>query len=123
MGAIKSYIRLSVKNLAAQEERKQSRESLELSVEQKLIDLLDQFENGNFTVEEYATLAADIMFANIYGQRWFYDELDQRENEFIAEEILYNKLSIEEIQRLRPIDLVAMTKQFVEKTGVFENEK
>jgi len=123
MGAIKSYIRLGVKNLAAQEERKKAREHLELAVEQKLIKLLDAFEKGNHTVEEFAVLATDIIFANIYGQEWFYKELDQRENEFIEEEKFYSKLSIEEIQRLRPLDLVQLTKDLVNKHGIFENEK
>lgn len=121
MGNLKNYIRLSIRNLAKQQERRIAKEEQGEKLDAKLIDIFNKFKDGDYTVEEYAELATDIMMANIFNES-FFKELSLREDEQIAESEMYAKLSVEEIQELRPIDIAKLTKDYIEKKGLFENE-
>jgi len=122
MGNIKNYIRLKVKNLHEQNERIKEREEQGEKLDDKLSKLLDKYNDDKITYEQFIELSEKLTFAYIFGDGYFFDELDRRENDNIAEQNLYEKLTAEDIQKLRPIDLAKQTKDYIEKKGLFEIE-
>ena len=81
--------------------------------------LLDKFIDQEITYEQYINAATDYQMAYMFGDGWFFDEMDRREDEFIELQNYYEKLSPEEIEKLRPIDVARLTKDYIEKKGLF----
>ena len=123
MGNIKNYIRQSIRILSAQADRIEKRKTESEKVQDKLYKLLESFNNGEITEEQYLTFSTDLTFANIFGDGYFFDELDRREDEWIKDAESYEKLSVDEIQKLEPIDVAKLTKDYINKKGLFEFEK
>jgi hypothetical protein len=121
MGNIKNYIRKKIKNLHDQNERLQTRFDDE-NHEAKLTKLLDKFIDKEITYEQYINLATDYQMAYMFGDGWFFDELDKREDENIEEQEYYEKLSTGDIQELRPIDIARLSKDYIKKEGMFREK-
>ena len=116
---IEDYIRSKVRNLAVQKKRREEHEKNNEKVSANLDKILDAFLKDEINETEFMEFSADIIFANMFGSKWFWDELDLRESEKIEEEEIYSKLSLDEIQKLEPIDLAKYEKEYENKTGLF----
>ena len=123
MGNIKNYIRASIKTIHNQTERMIERQEKSEQLNDKLDKLLLAFNDDKITEEKYLKRSSDLMFAHIFGDGYFFDELDRRENEDISLSEMYEKLSVDEIQRLRPIDIAKLTRDYIDKKGLFEHER
>lgn len=119
---IKNYIRTKIKNLAAQNERIEIRKEAGEELDEKLITLFNKLsESPNFDENVFAEMATDLTMAHIFGT-YFFDELALREDEQAREYEAFLKLSIEDIQEMSAIDVAKYTKQYIEKTGLFEDD-
>jgi len=119
---IEDYIKTKVKNIHDQNERIKAREKDSEKLDQKLITLFDMMsKKPGFSQEAWAEAATNLMMAHIFG-RYFFDELDKREDEWIEEAEAYDKLSIKEIEELPPIKLAELIQDYIEKKNLFAEE-
>lgn len=124
MGAIKNYIRAAIKTLDKQNTRIQERQEFSDKVLQEKLDkLLDVFISGKITEEEYTELSTDLLFAHVFGDGYFFDELHRREGEQNKNLENHEKIPTDELGELAPLDVLKLTNDLIEKKGLFEDEK
>jgi len=121
MGDIKNYIKKRIKNLHDQNERLQARFEDEKH-ESKLTKLLDKFIDGEITYEQYINFATDLQIAYMFGDGWFFDEMDKREDEAIEEQEYFEKIPVSELELLEPLDINKLSKDYIAKKGLFEEK-
>lgn len=119
MGNIKNYIKKRIQNVADQNERLLKRLEDSVTLEAKLDKLLDLFIDEEITYEQYVTMATDLQFATYFGDGWFFDELDKRENEYIEEQEYFEKIPANELEILEPLDINKLIKDYSAKKGLF----
>jgi len=118
MGNIKKYIKRRIQNVSNQNDRLLKRLE-EMTVEEKLDKLLDLFIDQEITYEQYVTMSTDLQFAYFFGDGWFFDELDKREDEYIAEQEYFEKIPANELEILEPLDINKLSKDYIAKKGLF----
>ena len=121
MGNIKNYIRKRIQHVSDQNDRLQERLE-DMTIEEKLDKLLDLFIDEEITYEQFVNMSTDLQFATYFGDGWFFDELDRRENEFVEEQEYFEKIPVNELDILRPLDITKLSKDYIEKKGLFSEE-
>lgn len=122
MGDIKDYIRKRIQNVADQNDRLLKRLE-DSTLEAKLEKLLDKFIDDEITYEQYIKFATDLQMASYFGDGWFFSELDKREDEYIEEQNYFEKIPVEELELLEPIDINKLSKDYIAKKGLFEEKE
>jgi hypothetical protein len=119
VGNIKKYIKKRIQNIADQNDRLLKRLEDSATLEEKLDKLLDLFIDEEITYEQYVTMSTDLQFATYFGDGWFFDELDKRENEYIDEQEYFEKIPANELEILEPLDINKLIKDYSAKKGLF----
>ena len=119
MGNIKKYIKKRIQNIADQNDRLLKRLEDSATLEEKLDKLLDLFIDEEITYEQYVTMSTDLQFAYYFGDGWFFDELDKREDEYIEEQEYFEKIPVNELEILEPLDINKLSKDYIAKKGLF----
>jgi len=119
VGNIKKYIKKRIQNIADQNDRLLKRLEDSATLEEKLDKLLDLFIDEEITYEQYVTMSTDLQFAYYFGDGWFFDELDKREDEYIEEQEYFEKIPVNELEILEPLDINKLSKDYIAKKGLF----
>jgi hypothetical protein len=119
MPTIEDYIRLKIKHIIAQNQRREMNDNND-SVTDKLKKIFNNLNKEN-QIDRFPEMATDLMMANIFATN-FFDELNLREDEWIEEQNLFEQLSLSEIQSMDPIDISKHVRDYENKTGIFSEK-
>jgi len=100
------YLEKRNKNIEAQKARQDEREKKkEKQFDKDLDSLMDDLMQGDSKdSDEIEEKLADLCMKNMFDED-FFNELDQRENEWIEEDKEFSKLSLDEIKSMTPDEI------------------